>query len=79
MSAYTCPTCGGTGEVAHPLSGSIHCPEPWAECPTCGGGDYGPRGCDWCGRTAEITEPTGDRDPAWLCAACMADYRHEED
>ena len=72
-----CPTCGGCGEIQHPSWGSPSCPEPTAPCPTCDGYEYAPQGCDWCGRTSEVTEPTGYDDPAWLCARCMADYRQE--
>ena len=72
----TCPTCHGAHWVATgpDIADRDDCPRCG---PTCDGYEYAPQGCDWCGRTSEVTEPTGYHDPAWLCTRCMADYRRE--
>ena len=34
---WPCQTCGGSGQVRHPLWGSPSCPHPTEDCGDCGG------------------------------------------
>lgn len=34
---WPCQTCGGSGQVRHPLWGSSSCPHPTEDCGDCGG------------------------------------------
>lgn len=67
-----CATCHGAHWI-DPVGNRD--PQDAEDCPECVA--TSPEACGECGRSSEITEPTGLWSPRWLCRKCAADRAAE--